>query len=112
LVVEIAAECIEANAPEFFIAGQPHGGLLHRLGKEFATDHPALLRPGDQAGVLQHPQVFHEPGERHGVRLSKLGHAEAVLAERRQNVSPSRIRQRGKHQIQVDIFRLNHLVLF
>lgn len=100
-MVQEAGERIEAFGPELFIARQPHGGLLHRLGRKLAAHDTAFFRAGHEPGVLEHAQVLHEAGERHVVRLRKLAHgAPAALAQGLEHGTARRIGERGENRIE------------
>jgi hypothetical protein len=115
-MIKIAAERIESRGPEFFIARQPHGGLLQGFRRQLAADHATFLRPLDQTRVFKDAQMFDESGERHGVRLRELGHAQRAFAQCEQNVAPRAVRQRREHAIEVALItarqRVNHKVQY
>ena len=71
-MVQVTAQRIKARGPEFFVTRQPHGGLLHRLGRNRQTDDATVLGAADQTGVFQHLQMFHEAGQRHAMQGGQL----------------------------------------
>ena len=75
--------------------------MLERRGRKLATDDPPFLGPRDQAGILQHVQMFHETGKRHVVRRRKLAHREAVAAQRLEHMAPRAVGQRGEQRIEL-----------
>ena len=75
--------------------------MLQRRGRKLAAYDPPFLGPRDQAGILQHVQVFHETGKRHVVRGCKLAHRQAVAAQRLEDVAPRAIGQRGEQCIEL-----------
>ena len=99
-VIQITPKRIELRHPELLVVRQPHGGLLHGLGGQFAADDPPLFQPRDQAGVLQHAQVLHESRQRHPVRLRQFGHAGAALGEPLHDLAPGRIGKRPEHAVE------------
>jgi hypothetical protein len=101
LLVQVAGERIELLGPELLIALHPGRGGLHRLRRQLAADHPALLGARDQAGFLQHPQVLHEAGQRHLVLVGQLGDLALADGERLQHVAPRAVGQRGEHRVEV-----------
>jgi hypothetical protein len=109
LAVQVTAQRIKACGPEFFIAGQPHGGFLHRFGRNRQTDNTAVLGAADQARIFEHAQVLHEAGQRHAMRGGQLPHGLTALLQRLQHRAAGRIGQRGKHGIQHIVFILNHV---
>ena len=80
-MIEVTPERIEAPAPEFLIVREPHRGLPHRFGQQFHLDHPAFFLALHQPRLLEHPQVFHEAGQRHSVRLRKFRHAGRAMLQ-------------------------------
>jgi hypothetical protein len=109
VLVQVTAQRIKAYGPEFFIAGQPHGGPLHRFGRNRQTDDPAILGAADQARVFEHAQVLHEAGQRHAMRCRQLPHGLTALLQRLQHRAAGRVGQRGKHGIQHLVLILNHM---
>jgi len=87
--------------------GQPHRGLLHRLGGEFAAHHAPFLHARDQARVFQHAQVLHEARQRHAVRLRELGDRGAALAQLTQYVATRRVGQCPEHLVEDGLIRLH-----
>lgn len=109
-MIEITPQRIEPGIPEPFVMRHPLRRFLHGRGLEFAAHHPPLLRARDQPRRLQHGEVFHEPRQRHAVRLREFGHSGAAAVQLRQHLAPRGIGQRGKHQVQLFVFIVNHLV--
>jgi hypothetical protein len=101
LLVQVTCERIKLLAPESLVARHPRGGLLQRRRRKLAAYDPAFLGPRDQAGILQHVQMFHETGKRHVVRGRKLADRQAVAAQRLEDVAPRAIGQRGKQRIEL-----------
>lgn len=98
--MKIAPERIEALVPEFLVMRKPHGGLLHRLGRELAAHHAAFLFAQHQPGILEHAQVFHETRQRHAMRLRKLGHSGRAAQQALDNAAPRRIGKRPENAIE------------
>ena len=74
---------------------------MHRLRRQLAAHHPALLRAPDQPGVLQHAQVLEETGQRHLVLGRQLGDLAVARGERLQHVSPRAVGKRGEHRVEI-----------
>lgn len=101
-MIQEPPERIEPIVPELLVAGEPAGGVLHGGRGQLAMHHPAELDTRDQPRRLQHRQVFHEPRQRHLVRLGQFADAAAALfAEGLQHLAPRGVGQRGKHQVEV-----------
>jgi hypothetical protein len=76
--------------------------VLQRRGRKLAAHDPPFLGPRDQAGILQHVQMFHETGQRHVVRGCKLADREAVVAAQRlDDVAPRAIGQRSEQGVEL-----------
>jgi len=101
LLIQVTCERIKLLAPESLVARHPRGGVLQRRGRKLATHDPPFLGPRDQAGILQHVQVFHETGQRHVVCGCKLAHREAVAAQRLEDMAPRAIGQRGEQRVEL-----------
>ena len=108
----MAAQSVEPRIPEFFVAGQPCGGLADALGRQHAAHDPAFLLAGDQAGLFEHPYVLHEADERHAVRRRQVADAARAACERLQRAAAGRVCQRAKDKVEFGIFILNHKVKF
>ena len=103
LVVQMASERIEALVPEPLVIGEPHGGILQRPRRELATHGAAFLLADDQPGILEHPQVLHEAGQRHVVRGGELGDAQAARLEAAQHVAPRGVGEGGEHEVELGV---------
>jgi len=101
LLIQVTGKRIQLVTPESLVARHPRGGLLQRRGRELAAHDPTFLGPRDQAGILQHVQVFHETGKRHVVRGCKLADREAVAAQRLKDVAPRAIGQRSEQHVEL-----------
>jgi hypothetical protein len=101
LLIQVTCKRIKLLAPEFLVARHPSGGVPQRRGRELAAHDPPFLGPRDQARILEHVQVFHEPGKRHVVGSRELAHREAVAAQRLEDVAPRAIGQRCKQCVQI-----------
>jgi hypothetical protein len=73
LVVQKAAQGVEPRVPELFIAGQPHGSLLQRFGRQFAANDPAFRD------------------------------AAFAFAESQQHIAPGAIGQRGEDAVEIGV---------
>lgn len=111
-MVQVAAQRVQALGPELLVTGQPHGGLLHGLGRQGQIDDTPVLGAGHQAGVLKHAQMLHEAGQGHAVRLGQLADGEMAALQVLQHLAACRVRQCGEHGVQGLIgivLILNHL---
>jgi hypothetical protein len=90
--------------------GNPRVRFLHRLGLQGAAHDASFLAALDEAGRLEHREVFHEAGQRHLVLVRKLGHRLAALLERREHMAPSAVGQGGEDHVEVVVRILNHWV--
>lgn len=79
---------------------EPHGGLLHRLGRELAAHDTAFLLAQHEPGILQHAQVLNETGQRHAVRLRKLRNARRAVHEALDDLAPGGVGQRPEDAIE------------
>ncbi|KNY08944.1 hypothetical protein AKG08_19080 [Achromobacter piechaudii] len=73
---------------------------MHGLGRQSATDHAPVLGPRDQAGILQHPQMFQESGQRHRVRAGQFADRRGALFQVGQHPASGAVRQGGKNSVQ------------
>lgn len=112
MLIQVAAQRIQAIGPEFLVTGQPHGGLLHGLRQQGQVDDPPVLGTGHQPRGFQHAQVLHEPGQGHAMRLCQLTHRKASLLQGLQHFAARRVGQRGKHGVEYIVYIvliLNHM---
>jgi hypothetical protein len=61
LVIKKPGKRVEPLLPELAGLVKPVRRLLHRLRREGAAHHPALLLALDEPGVLEDAQMLHEP---------------------------------------------------
>jgi hypothetical protein len=81
--------------PEAFVAVEPADRFLHGLGIEPARHRAAGLAAGDQAGIGEHLEVFHDGRQRHRERPCQFADRHVrLLAQLRQQGTPGRIGER------------------
>lgn len=107
-MIEISTQRIEPGIPEPLVLRHPLRRLLHRRGIQLAAHDPPLLGARNQSRRFEHGEVFHEPRQRHAVRLRQLGHRGAAAVQLRQHLAPRGVGQRGKHEVQLFVFFVNH----
>ena len=92
--------------------GDPLRGLLHGFGLQRAADDAAFFGAGNQAGGFQYRQMLHETGQRHFVLLRQFADGVAALFQLRQHAAACAVGQGGKHQIELFIIMINHVVKY
>jgi hypothetical protein len=110
LVVKKSSERVEPLLPEFAVAPQPLGCVLHRSGRERAAYDPTLLLPRDQPGVLEDAEVLHESRQGHRKRAGELGDRAAAAGEQAHHLPARGIGERGENGVEGFVLILNHTV--
>jgi hypothetical protein len=106
---QVHGEPVELLLPEAAVAVDPSGRLAHRAREEAAPSPAALAATLEQAGALQHPQVFGDRWQGDSERLSELAHGRIAGPQPRQDGAPRRVREGGEGVAQ-DGFMVNHMV--
>jgi hypothetical protein len=109
-MIKITSERIELVVPEMLVVGNPFRCFLHGRGVDFAAHDASFFQPFYESCCFQHGQMFHEAGQRHVMRMRELADRAAAGFQLREYTAARRIGQRGKHEIEVGVFIVNHKV--
>lgn len=100
---------IETVFPELTVEIDPSPSFSKRLAIERQQVNASRNAPGDEACMLQDPDVLRGRGERDRERLRELSHPHRALAEGAEHLSPDGMAQSRKCRVQGG-FIFNHRV--
>jgi hypothetical protein len=106
----MARERVELRVPEAPVAVEPGRRGSEPCGHEATVLRPPLPPPGDEAGVLEHPEVLRDRRERDGEGRGELRHHRPAARQAGEDRPPRRARERGEDRIQGGGLTLNHVV--
>ena len=103
------SEGIEARVPELSIAADPLRRLGERRRVQPAVVYPTLFPRFEQPGPLEPPDVLHHGRQRHGTRISELGHRGFATSQPGKDGPPGRVSQ-GREGVVEGGRMVNHMV--
>jgi len=99
---------VVAVGPDLPVALDPADGLVEALRLQDAGPRLSCAGPRDEAGLLQHLQVFRDRLLRHRERLGELVHRRVAAGEPFQDRAPGGVGQGRENQGQV-VFQDRHV---
>jgi hypothetical protein len=86
--------------------------ILHGLGQQTAAAHSAILLPGEQAGLLEHPQVLGNGRKGDAKGLGQFTHRGLAAGQARKDGPAGGIGERREGGIERDRAIFNHMVYY
>src|SRR5512135_3476982 len=99
-ITQVVFQSIEALVPEAAIVLDPVGRGGERPGVEPAARDSAVAGATDQAGALEHAEVFRDGGARDGERLGQLPDRRVAGGKPGEDGAAGAVAQRGVHGVE------------
>src|ERR1700735_5185940 len=100
LLLEKSGEFVHLVVPEPPVVLHQFECIPQRGSVEPAPIHSAIRNPVEQAGALEHVEMFRDGGAGHGKRLGQLADSGVTTGELRKNRASGRIGEGAKHVVE------------